>query len=93
MDNRSIAHGYQNKIKILKELHFPNSVGLLYSAFTFYLGFKVNSGEYKPMGLAPYGNENSVETKKFIKKIEENIVDIKRWIIFLISLISSTHLV
>ena len=59
----SIAHGYQNKIKILKELHFPNSVGLLYSAFTFYLGFKVNSGEYKLMGLAPYGNENSVETK------------------------------
>lgn len=74
----SIAHGYQNKIKILKELHFPNSVGLLYSAFTFYLGFKVNSGEYKLMGLAPYGNENSVETKKFIKKIEENIVDIKK---------------
>ena len=47
-------------------------------ALTFYLGFKVNSGEYKLMGLAPYGNENSVETKKFIKKIEENIVDIKK---------------
>tara|TARA_E500000178_G_scaffold338998_1_gene379931 strand:+ start:111 stop:1964 length:1854 start_codon:yes stop_codon:yes gene_type:complete len=74
----SIAYGYQNKIKILKELHFPNSVGLLYSAFTFYLGFKVNSGEYKLMGLAPYGNENSIETKKFIKKIKENLVDIKQ---------------
>ena len=73
----SIALGDEKNIKILKELHFPNSVGLLYSAFTFFLGFRVNSGEYKLMGLAPYGNENSQETKIFIQKIKENIVDIK----------------
>ncbi len=47
--------GHGNKLKILKELHFPHSLGLLYSAFTYYLGFKVNSGECKVMGLAPYG--------------------------------------
>ena len=73
----SICIGNDKKIKILKELYFPNSVGLLYSAFTYYLGFKVNSGEYKLMGLAPYGIIDSVETKLFIKKIKSNIVDIK----------------
>ena len=73
----SIALGEEKNIKILKELHFPNSVGLLYSAFTFFLGFRVNSGEYKLMGLAPYGNENSKETTIFIQKIKDNIVDIK----------------
>lgn len=52
----SVAIGKENKIKIVKEIHFPNSLGLLYSAFTYYLGFKVNSGEYKVMGLAPYGD-------------------------------------
>ena len=51
----SIAIGNRNKIKILKEINFPHSLGLLYSAFTYYLGFKVNSGEYKIMGLGPYG--------------------------------------
>ena len=51
----SIAQGKDNKIELLQELHFPHSLGLLYSAFTYYLGFKVNSGEYKVMGLAPYG--------------------------------------
>ena len=51
----SIAVGNKNKIKIIKEIHFPHSLGLLYSAFTYYAGFKVNSGEYKLMGLAPYG--------------------------------------
>ena len=51
----SICYGKDKNIKILKELKFPHSVGLLYSAFTYYLGFKVNSGEYKLMGLAPYG--------------------------------------
>jgi len=51
----TVAHGKGNQIKILKEIHFPHSLGLLYSAFTFYTGFKVNSGEYKVMGLAPYG--------------------------------------
>ena len=48
----SIAKGKHNSIKILKEIHFPHSIGLLYSAFTYYLGFRVNSGEYKVMGLA-----------------------------------------
>ena len=62
---------------MLKELHFPHSVGLLYSAFTYYLGFRVNSGEYKLMGLAPYGNESSNETDSFIRKIKSKIVDIK----------------
>ncbi len=51
----SLAVGNNNKLKIIKEIHFPHSLGLLYSAFTFYIGFKVNSGEYKVMGLAPYG--------------------------------------
>jgi len=51
----TVAHGKGNKIKMLKEIHFPHSLGLLYSAFTYYAGFKVNSGEYKIMGLAPYG--------------------------------------
>ena len=50
--------GHAKKIKLLKELRFPHSVGLLYSAFTYFLGFKVNSGEYKLMGLAPYGDAN-----------------------------------
>ena len=51
----SICHGKDNKVTMLKEMRFPHSVGLLYSAFTYYLGFRVNSGEYKVMGLAPYG--------------------------------------
>ena len=51
----TVAVGTNNKLEIKKELHFPHSLGLLYSAFTYYLGFKVNSGEYKLMGLAPYG--------------------------------------
>ena len=73
----SICKGEDKKIEILKELHFPHSVGLLYSAFTYYLGFRVNSGEYKLMGLAPYGIEDSNETKTFIEKIKSEIVDIK----------------
>jgi len=51
----TIAIGNKNDLEILKEIHFPHSLGLLYSAFTYYIGFKVNSGEYKLMGLAPYG--------------------------------------
>ena len=51
----SLAIGKGNDLKVLKEIHFPHSLGLLYSAFTYYTGFKVNSGEYKVMGLAPYG--------------------------------------
>ena len=73
----SIGLGQGNQIKLLKEMHFPHSVGLLYSAFTYYLGFTVNSGEYKLMGLAPYGNPNSEQTNRFIEKIKSEIVDIK----------------
>ena len=67
----TIGIGKKNKIKILEEIHFPHSLGLLYSAFTYYLGFKVNSGEYKVMGLAPYGEP------KFKKKILEKIINVK----------------
>ncbi len=73
----SLGYGDGNKIKIIKELHFPHSVGLLYSAFTYYCGFKVNSGEHKLMGLAPYGNPYSDRVKKFKKLIIENMIDIK----------------
>ena len=72
----TIGHGNGNKIEIKKELNFPHSVGLLYSAFTYFLGFTVNSGEYKLMGLAPYGNPNSAQTKEFIKKIRFDHVDV-----------------
>ncbi len=57
----SLALGKGNHIKVIKEIHFPHSLGLLYSAFTYYLGFKVNSGEYKIMGLAPYGEPKYVD--------------------------------
>lgn len=72
----SIGKGDGNKIEIIKELNFPHSVGLLYSAFTYFLGFKVNSGEYKLMGLAPYGNLNSKNTLKYIDIIKEKLVKI-----------------
>jgi carbamoyltransferase len=72
----SIAMGTDKQIKIVKELHFPHSVGLLYSAFTYYLGFKVNSGEYKLMGLAPYGNAKDEETQRFISLIKTHLVRI-----------------
>lgn len=73
----SIAHGKDKEITILKELHFPHSLGLLYSAFTYYTGFKVNSGEYKLMGLAPYGNPTSERVSEFIKLIYEHLIDVK----------------
>ena len=73
----TIGRGKGNSIEILEELCFPHSVGLLYSAFTSYIGFRVNSGEYKLMGLAPYGNLNDLQTQTFIKQIKENLVDIK----------------
>lgn len=73
----TIGVGTSNKIKILKELHFPHSVGLLYSAFTYYVGFVVNSGEYKLMGLAPYGIENGAQTNEYKEKILNHLVDIK----------------
>ena len=67
----TVAIGYKNKLEIKKELHFPHSLGLLYSAFTYYTGFKVNSGEYKLMGLAPYGNPI------YIDKVKK-LIDIKK---------------
>ncbi|MEM9920660.1 MAG: carbamoyltransferase [Bacteroidota bacterium] len=73
----SIGIGRGNQVQIKKEMAFPHSVGLLYSAFTYYLGFKVNSGEYKLMGLAPYGNPDSEQTATFIQQIKDHLVDIK----------------
>ena len=73
----SICHGKGKDIKILKELRFPHSLGLLYSAFTYFLGFKVNSGEYKLMGLAPYGNPDSPEVQHYLKKIKEELIDLR----------------
>ena len=72
----SIGIGKGNKIEILKELRFPHSVGLLYSAFTYFLGFKVNSGEYKLMGLAPYGDPVSEQTDRFAEIIKDKLVHI-----------------
>lgn len=63
--------GAANKLSTIKEMHFPHSLGLLYSAFTYYLGFKVNSGEYKMMGLAPYGEQ------KYKKIILDKLIDVK----------------
>lgn len=74
----TIGHGQGNKITVLKELHFPHSVGLLYSAFTYYAGFMVNSGEYKLMGLAPYGNADSAQVEEFKRKITSELVDIRK---------------
>ena len=67
----SFALGKENKIEIHKEIHFPHSIGLLYSAFTYYIGFKVNSGEYKLMGLAPYGEP------KYSQRILDHLIDLK----------------
>ena len=67
----TVSLGKKNKINILKEIHFPHSLGLLYSAFTYFLGFKVNSGEYKVMGLAPYGEP------RFKDIILEKLIDVK----------------
>ena len=67
----SLAFGSGNQLNIHKEIHFPHSLGLLYSAFTYYTGFKVNSGEYKLMGLAPYG------TPRFVDTILTHLIDLK----------------
>ena len=67
----SFGKGGDNQIQILREIHFPHSLGLLYSAFTYYTGFKVNSGEYKLMGLAPYGEP------KYINEILDHLIDVK----------------
>jgi carbamoyltransferase len=67
----SVAIGRGAKLEIVKEIHFPHSLGLLYSAFTYYTGFRVNSGEYKVMGLAPYGEA------KYTQIILDNLIDVK----------------
>ena len=67
----SLAVGRGNTLDIVKEIHFPHSLGLLYSAFTYYTGFRVNSGEYKVMGLAPYGEP------KYVDLILEHLIDVK----------------
>jgi carbamoyltransferase len=67
----TIAHGKGNDFEILSEIRFPHSLGLLYSAFTYYTGFKVNSGEYKVMGLAPYGEP------RYVKTILDNLIDLR----------------
>lgn len=72
----SILKGTHEKITLIKQQRFPNSIGLLYSAFTYFLGFTVNSDEYKVMGLAPYGDLNDVQTERFIDIIESQLVKI-----------------
>jgi carbamoyltransferase len=67
----SAAIGRGNDLQLVKEMHFPHSLGLLYSAFTYYVGFKVNSGEYKLMGLAPYGQP------KYVDRILDHLIDLK----------------
>jgi carbamoyltransferase len=67
----SLAVGNSNKLIVKSEIHFPHSLGLLYSAITYYIGFKVNSGEYKVMGLAPYGEP------KYVDLIKSHLIDIK----------------
>jgi carbamoyltransferase len=67
----SVSIGRGNTLELVREIHWPHSIGLLYSAFTYYLGFKVNSGEYKVMGLAPYGSPT------YADEIFENIIDLK----------------
>ncbi|MFZ4394486.1 MAG: carbamoyltransferase [Kiritimatiellia bacterium] len=73
----TIGYGHDGKIEVLRQLDFPHSLGLLYSAFTYYCGFKVNSGEYKLMGLAPYGNPRSDVFKKCKRAMVEELVDIR----------------
>jgi carbamoyltransferase len=73
----TICEGNGRDLAVLRELAFPHSLGLLYSAFTYYCGFRVNSGEYKLMGLAPYGNPEAEETQRFYRSICEELVDIR----------------
>ncbi len=73
----TIGYGKDNTITMLKELAFPHSLGLLYSAFTYYCGFKVNSGEYKLMGLAPYGIKGSSRVSQYKELILQHLLDLK----------------
>ena len=72
----TISVGKGNQIEILKEMKFPDSLGLLYSSFTYYLGFKVNEGEYKMMGLSPFGNIEAQQTQYFLSIIKNQLVSI-----------------
>jgi carbamoyltransferase len=73
----TIGHGEGSSIDIVRELNFPHSIGLLYSSFTYFCGFRVNSGEYKLMGLAPYGNRDDNRYKRFKKIILDELVDLR----------------
>lgn len=73
----TICRGEGRRLTMLREMRFPHSLGLLYSAFTGYLGFRVNSGEYKLMGLAPYGDPESVRTAEYARKIREEMVSVR----------------
>lgn len=73
----SIARGEEGSITVIKEMQFPHSLGLLYSAFTSYCGFEVNGGEYKLMGLAPYGRKDSEVYKDFFDKITNKLIDLQ----------------
>lgn len=73
----TISHGQENEIRILRQLNFPHSLGLLYSAFTQFCGFKVNSGEYKLMGLAPYGPVDPNRVRAFKAKIFDSMIDLR----------------
>jgi len=72
----SICLGSKNQIRIVSEMRFPHSIGLLYSAFTYYLGFRVNSGEYKLMGLAPYGDPQAKRVEQFVTDIKSRLMNI-----------------
>jgi carbamoyltransferase len=73
----TISSGKGSEITLEKEMGFPHSIGLLYSSATYFLGFEVNSGEYKMMGLAPYGDKNADETQLFISQIKSQLIEIK----------------
>lgn len=73
----TICQGSGNDVTLLREMRFPHSLGLLYSSFTYFLGFRVNSGEYKLMGLAPYGDPSCQEVRDFVKCIENQLIEIK----------------
>lgn len=73
----SISKGENNQINLIQEIHFPHSIGMLYSAFTYFLGFRVNSGEYKLMGLSPYGNKNSDTVQKYKSIIYDELIEQK----------------
>ena len=82
----TIGHGKGKSLEILRQIDFPHSLGLLYTAFTYYTGFKVNSGEYKLMGLAPYGNPSAERTERWRQNILDELIDIREDGSFLLNL-------